>query len=1008
MSGKLTIVLLLTVAALMGVPGALAATPVDYSATIQPIFNANCTTGCHMPGGEAEFYDLTNYAGATSGGFVIPGNATNSVLFQQVNTGSMPPSGPKLSATDIQSIADWINQGALSTPPTATSAATFNISGFKINNATGSGVQSWNITLTNITMKTSTLTGADGSYKFMNLVNGTYNITEEMKTGWTNVSPTLQQVIINSTDIMNINFTNQPPSVAGTFNISGFKINGTDNNGMGIENWNIMLLNPATGAELANTTTDSTGFYKFSNLTNGTYSVIEGMKTGWMNISAMSQIINISGADAMNVNFTNTLVVPPQETFSISGFKINGTNGNGMGLENWNIILYNDTGAQIANTMTDSMGFYNFTNLTNGTYNVTEEMMAGWMNASNSPISQNATINGSDVTNVNFTNILVPQPTGSISGTKYNDLNGNGIWDQGEQGLANWTIVLTMPGGSTEDTTTNSDGFYIFNNLSAGDYNVSEVLQPGWVQTYPSSPIHSIILSAGENVTDVDFGNMQIVAPTFNISGFKINGTDNNGMGIENWNIMLLNPDTGAEIANTTTDGMGFYKFSNLTNGTYKVTEEMRMGWMNISATSQIINISGADVMNVNFTNALVVPPQATFSISGFKIDASSGSGIPGWNITLTNSTMQTTTMTTDMNGFYEFTGLVNGTYNVSEEMRPGFTPVGATFKVITIENMDVMNVNFTNQITVTPPQGKFNISGFKVNDTNGNNVWEPGEMGIENWNIRLLNATTGTQIASTSTNASGSYEFMNLAPGVYNVTEEMKPGFTPSGATFKVVTIENMDVTDVDFLNHVTVAPTPIPKKVTICHIPPGNPKNKHTITVDESAVQAHLNHGDTLGPCVTPTPTTGSISGFKINDLNGNGKQDAGENGLSGWNIRLSGIVPETAGINMETTTDENGFYSFENIPAGMYLVVETLKGGYVPVGSPVLTVNLANGMNSMNNNFMNRPIQSLVGIEENKDIENHKDKEDRKDAKDDRDTESHKDTGSHKDIEDDKDTE
>jgi hypothetical protein len=39
--------------------------------------------------------------------------------------------------------------------------------------------------------------------------------------------------------------------------------------------------------------------------------------------------------------------------------------------------------------------------------------------------------------------------------------------------------------------------------------------------------------------------------------------------------------------------------------------------------------------------------------------------------------------------------------------------------------------------------------------------------------------------------------------------------------------------------------------QQVTICHIPPGNPDNAHTITVGASAVPAHLAHGDTLGPC-------------------------------------------------------------------------------------------------------------------------------------------------------------
>ena len=38
---------------------------------------------------------------------------------------------------------------------------------------------------------------------------------------------------------------------------------------------------------------------------------------------------------------------------------------------------------------------------------------------------------------------------------------------------------------------------------------------------------------------------------------------------------------------------------------------------------------------------------------------------------------------------------------------------------------------------------------------------------------------------------------------------------------------------------------------KVDVCHIPPGNPANAHTINVDVSAVPAHLAHGDYLGEC-------------------------------------------------------------------------------------------------------------------------------------------------------------
>lgn len=40
---------------------------------------------------------------------------------------------------------------------------------------------------------------------------------------------------------------------------------------------------------------------------------------------------------------------------------------------------------------------------------------------------------------------------------------------------------------------------------------------------------------------------------------------------------------------------------------------------------------------------------------------------------------------------------------------------------------------------------------------------------------------------------------------------------------------------------------------KVDICHIPPGNPANAHTINVSVNAVPAHLAHGDSLGACGT-----------------------------------------------------------------------------------------------------------------------------------------------------------
>ncbi len=44
-------------------------------------------------------------------------------------------------------------------------------------------------------------------------------------------------------------------------------------------------------------------------------------------------------------------------------------------------------------------------------------------------------------------------------------------------------------------------------------------------------------------------------------------------------------------------------------------------------------------------------------------------------------------------------------------------------------------------------------------------------------------------------------------------------------------------------------------PPKVELCHVPPGDPGNAHTILVSEKAAQSHLNNhaGDHLGPCAS-----------------------------------------------------------------------------------------------------------------------------------------------------------
>ena len=88
---------------------------VHYSTEIQPIFDANCTP-CHITSTRNNL-SLSNYTNimsgnSTNGPVIVSGDHANSLLWQKVNSGSMPLSG-QLTSDQINLIATWIDEGAL-------------------------------------------------------------------------------------------------------------------------------------------------------------------------------------------------------------------------------------------------------------------------------------------------------------------------------------------------------------------------------------------------------------------------------------------------------------------------------------------------------------------------------------------------------------------------------------------------------------------------------------------------------------------------------------------------------------------------------------------------------------------------------------------------------------------------------------------------------------------------------------------------------------------------------
>jgi len=76
--------------------------------------------------------------------------------------------------------------------------------------------------------------------------------------------------------------------------------------------------------------------------------------------------------------------------------------------------------------------------------------------------------------------------------------------------------------------------------------------------------------------------------------------------------------------------------------------------------------------------------------------------------------------------------------------------------------------------------------------------------------------------------------------------------------------------------------------EKITICHVPPGNPDNAHTITISENAWPAHQAHGDSQGECPDPPPgedgDDDSDAGDGNDDDNDGGGDDGEDTGSGG----------------------------------------------------------------------------------------------------------------------------
>lgn len=221
---------------------------------------------------------------------------------------------------------------------------------------------------------------------------------------------------------------------------------------------------------------------------------------------------------------------PPisEVTCNINGNKFNDLNGNGVwnvgepAMTGWEFYLdLNNNGtweASEPNVVTDPNGRYEFIHMPSpATYALREMQKDGW---TQTLPGQGGAYKYTVVTDpnttygpFNFGNGIL-QNNAIIAGSVFSDLNGNTVRDAGEPGQSNWRVYIDANANGLYDSgeptaLTNASGAYQLTQLAAGVYTVAEVIQDGWVQTYPTTACtHTVTVStSSQTVSNIHFGN---------------------------------------------------------------------------------------------------------------------------------------------------------------------------------------------------------------------------------------------------------------------------------------------------------------------------------------------------------------------------------------------------------------------------------------------------------------------------------------------------------------------
>ena len=412
--------------------------------------------------------------------------------------------------------------------------------------------------------------------------------------------------------------------------------------GVTVQLWN------AAGMLVATQTTDSQGRYQFDNLVAGDYTLKEitpaGLLEGGAHVGSIdAQVVGLSvggsqiadirlqgGNQGIHYDFCEL------SPGSISGRVIADTNENCLidapldrPLAGVLIELQNSQGQVLQTTLTDADGNYRFDNLLPGEYRIREVQPAGYFQGDHHAgsgggddsvpdlISQIMVDSGAALVDYSFCELL----PGEISGQVFVDLNFDCQRSATEQPLAGVTLELIDAAGQVVGTTlTDANGNYRFTGLKPGTYSVREFQPAGYFQGGQMAPasggdasqedvISGLVLGSGEVISEANFCEV----PPAKISGYVFQ----DGPAIVTSDPQDLN-------LFTVRDGV-------------RTSDDAPIGQVRLQLRT----------------------------IAGTPIDSSRA--LPGIYTT------ETIEVVTDQYGYFEFTGLRAGTYNVYQKQPEGY-----------------------------------------------------------------------------------------------------------------------------------------------------------------------------------------------------------------------------------------------------------------------------------------------------------------------------------------------